>query len=260
MYRILETGRTGLDALQKKMDTISNNLANLQTTGYKSLEVQFEDLIYDQVANKGVPLSREAREMSMELGTGSKIKDVQRQWKQGELEETSSPLDLAIEGKGFFGVEDKNGRFFLTRDGAFHIDGNGQLVDSRGNLVVAQINASLFQWKQISIDEEGRIFGKNQWGNSQEIGKIRLFDITNQNRLINVGENYFSVENEDILLTSENMEGEWGKICQGFLERSNVDPTKEMVNMLITQRAYQMNTKSITAADEMWSMVNQLRR
>ena len=97
MYRILQTGRTGLDALQKKMDIISNNIANVQTHGYKGLKVQFEDLIYDELANKGIPLSQQAREKPIEVGTGSKIKNIERSWIQGILEETQNPFHLAIE-------------------------------------------------------------------------------------------------------------------------------------------------------------------
>ncbi len=260
MYRILQIGRTGLDTFQRKMDSISNNIANVQTTGYKSLKVQFEDLVYDQVANKGVPLSLEAREKPTEIGTGSRVKSIERQFEQGIPRETSNPLDLAIQGEGFFGVRDEGGNLLLTRDGAFTVDSNGQLVDSRGNPVVGEFKFPLSQWKNIAIDESGTITVENELGQIQGAGKITLFTVVDKNALTSVGGNYFSVENAGDLLNNQNGNEGWGKIRQGFLEQSNVDIGEELVNMLIAQRAYQINTKSITAGDEMWNMVNQLRR
>lgn len=262
MYRILQTGRTSLDAMQRKMDTISNNIANVQTTGYKSMKVQFEDLVYDEIANRGVPLSQEAREKPIAIGTGSKVKDAQREFDQGILQETSNSLDLAIEGEGFFGVTNENGEFLLTRDGAFTLDAEGQLVDSRGNSVVVETNFPLSQWQEseIVINERGVLFAESQAGQSIEIGRIPLFNVADKDGLMSRGENYFSTENAtDVLVGGEGTEG-WGSIHQGFLEGSGVDIGEELVDMLITQRAYEMNTKSIHSADEMWNMVNQLRR
>lgn len=262
MYRILQTGRTGLEALQKKMDTISNNIANVQTHGYKGMEVQFEDLVYDQVANKGVPLSQEAGEKPIEIGTGSKVKSTERRFIQGILEETSYPYHLAIEGEGFFGVRGGNGEIYLTRDGGFTLDAQGQLVDSRGNHVIMDVNSPLSQWKErgIAINEEGIVFGLDEAGQPVEIGNIALFNVPDKSMLISKGDNYFSTENLEVLYTNENTNEDWGSIHQGFLEKSSVNIGKELVDMLITQRAYQINTKSIHSADEMWSMVNQLKR
>lgn len=262
MYRILQTGRTGLDALQKKMDIISNNIANVQTHGYKGLKVQFEDLVYDELANKGIPLSQQAREKPIEVGTGSKIKNIERSWIQGILEETQNPFHLAIEGEGFFGVRTGNNETYLTRDGGFILDAQGQLVDARGNQVVMEVYSPLSQWKEngIAINQAGVVLGIDDEGKEVEIGQIRLFQVRDQSELISKGDNYFSLENIEILYTNENRMRNWGHIQQGFLERSSVNIGEELVDMLITQRAYQINTKSIHSADEMWSMVNQLKR
>lgn len=262
MYRTLQTGRTGLDALQKKMDVISNNIANVQTHGYKGVKVQFEDLVYDELANKGIPLSQQAREKPIEVGTGSRIKSTQRKWTQGILEETKDAFHLAIEGKGFFGVEDESGETYLTRDGGFIMDAQGQLVDARGNPVIMDIYSPLGQWKQngIAIDQEGAVWGVDDEGQAVELGAIRLFQVQDQNQLISKGDNYFSLENIEILYNNTNRVGDWGNIHQGFLEKSSVDIGEELIEMLITQRAYQINTKSIHSADEVWSMVNQLKR
>lgn len=262
MYRILQTGRTGLEALQKKMDTISNNMANVQTHGYKGMKIQFEDLVYDEVANKGIPLSQEAREKSIEIGTGSRVKSTERRFIQGILEETSYPYHLAIEGEGFFGVRGVNGENYLTRDGGFTLDAQGQLVDSHGNHVIMDVYSPLSQWEDrgIAINQEGIVFGVDDAGQPVEIGEISLFNVPDKSMLISVGDNYFSTENLEVLYSNENRNGDWGKIHQGFLEKSSVNIGEELVDMLITQRAYQINTKSIHTADEMWSMVNQLKR
>jgi flagellar basal-body rod protein FlgG len=262
MYRILQTGRTGLEALQKKMDTISNNIANVQTHGYKGMEVQFEDLVYDEVANKGVPLSQEAREKPIEIGTGSRVKSTERRFIQGILEETTYPYHLAIEGEGFFGVQDANGETYLTRDGGFTLDSQGQLVDSRGNHVIMDTYSPLSQWSKngIVINEAGVVSGLDDIGQPVEIGSIRLFNVPDKSILISKGDNYFSTENLEVIYTNENINEDWGSIHQGYLEKSSVNIGKELVDMLVTQRAYQINTKSIHSADEMWSMVNQLKR
>lgn len=261
MYRILQTGRTGLEALQRKMDVISNNIANVQTNGYKNMEVQFEDLVYDRIANRGVPLSDAARGKPIELGTGSRVKSTARNFKQGPMAETGYPFHMAIEGEGFFGVQDENGNLFLTRDGGFTLDAEGQLVDARGNRVVMELYSPLAQWKDngISIDARGVFTGINEEGQIVEIGRLRLYNVPDKSLLTSIGSNYFSAENVDLVDNTEIYEG-WGQIRQGFLEESSVDIGKEMVDMLVTQRAYQINTKSIHAADEMWSMVNQMKR
>ncbi len=260
MYRILQTGRTGLDSIQKKMDTIAHNIANVQTVGYKSLDVQFGDLVYDQVANRGIPQTLQAREKPIEIGTGSRVKNILHRFKQGILQETSNSFDLAIEGEGFFGVQDENGVILLTRNGAFSQDADGNLVDSQGNHVVMDIYLPLSQFigEDIAIDERGILTSTDQAGQTFEIGRIPLLDVPDKAMLSSVGENYFSVAIQADIFILDNEQS--GKIHQGYLENSSVDLSKELTEMLITQRAYSINTRSIHAADEMWSMVNQLRR
>lgn len=260
MNRILQTGRTGLDSIQKKMDTIAHNIANVQTVGYKSLDVQFGDLVYDQVANRGIPQTTEAREKPIEIGTGSRVKSLMHRFKQGILQETSNSLDLAIEGEGFFGIQSENGVVYLTRNGAFSLDADGNLVDSKGNHLVLEIYLPLSQFsaEDIAIDERGILTSTNQAGQNVEIGRIPLFNVPDKAMLNSVGENYFTAATQADIYTMDNEQA--GKILQGYLESSSVDLSKELTEMLITQRAYSVNTRSIHAADEMWSMVNQLRR
>ena len=231
------------------MDTIAHNIANVQTVGYKSLDVQFSDLIYDTTANRGIPLTPGAREKPIEMGTGSRVKSIMHRFGQGILLETSNPLDLAISGEGFFGVEGENGEIYLTRNGAFALDGNGRLVDSQGNHVLLDIYSPLYQPAEgnIAIDENGIITSTDETGQSVELGRIPLFHVPDKAVLTGIGENYFSAARQaDIYL----LEGdESGKIIQGYLETSSVDLVKELTEMLITQRAYSINTRSIHAAD-----------
>ena len=259
MNRILQTGRTGLDSIQKRMDTIAHNIANVQTHGYKSLEVHFGDLVYDQVANRGIPQTPQARQKPVEIGTGSRVKSVMHRFKQGVLQETSNSLDLAIEGEGFFGVESENGVVYLTRNGAFSLDANGNLVDSNGYQLVldSYVPLSQFSGEDIAIDERGILTSIDQAGQGVVIGRIPLFDVADRAMLTSVGENYFSADQADIFTLDENQAG---RIRQGYLESSSVDLAKELTEMLVTQRAYSINTRSIHSADEMWGMVNQLRR
>ncbi|MGI6537632.1 MAG: flagellar hook-basal body protein [Caldicoprobacterales bacterium] len=262
MNRILQTGRTGLDSMQRKMDAVAHNISNVQTTGYKPLKVNFADLIYDRAPVRGVPLTSEAREKPIETGTGSRVKTLMRRFEQGNLQETSNPLDLAIQGRGFFGVQDPEGNVYLTRDGAFSIDANGNLVDSQGNLLIwysFSDEAVHFGSKEnITVDERGIITISDETGQPVAAGMIALFDVTDKSMLFSVGDNYYTLEDQealaDITLINDS------KILQGCLESSAVDMTKELTEMLITQRAYQINARSIHAADEMWGMVNQLRR
>lgn len=261
MNRILQTARTGLDSIQKKMDTIAHNIANVQTVGFKSLDVQFGDLIYDQVANRGVPLTLDAREKPIEIGTGSRVKAMVRRFEQGIPQQTSNPLDLAIGGEGFFGIEDQNGDILLTRNGAFTWDGDGWLVDSLGNHVLVEMYSQEYPLDKddITIDERGVLIGSDGAGQPIQIGRIPIYDVPDQSMLTAMGENYFAAENQADIFILNNQAG-GSRILQGYLESSSVDIAKQLTDMLITQRAYSINTKSIHAADEMWSMVNQLRR
>ena len=262
MNRILQTGRTGLDSIQKEMDTIAHNIANVQTDGYKTMEVQFEDLVYDRVENRGTPMTPEARQKPIEIGTGSRVKSILHRFDQGILQETSEPFDLAIQGEGFFGVEGENGEILLTRDGAFSVDGNGNLVDSSGRPVRMDVASPLSQWptEEITIEENGRLTCSDQAGRTVEIGKIHLYNVPDKAMLLDRGDNTFSAERQEDIYDYNNRQEESGVIKQGFLEGSSVDIAKELTDMFLTQRAYEINTKSIHAADEMWGMTNQLRR
>lgn len=255
MIRNLQIGKAGLDAFQKKMDSIANNIANVQTTGYKKQNVDFEDLFYDTMDGKGIPLSQEAKEKGLEIGLGSKIKGEYRVFEQGNLEESPNPLDLAIKGEGFFGVYDKEGNLMLTRDGNFSLDKNGYLVDKYGNRVALDSNRSLSQWsrEELRIDGEGNIIASN----NQRIDKILLYSVEDKSLLVSKGNNNYQVVGQK-WITNRNRD--LGEIKQGYLEKSNVDIGNEMIQMIITQRAYQMNIKSVQSADEMWTMVNHLRK
>ena len=262
MNRILQTGRTGPDSIQSKMDTIAHNIANVRTDGYKAMEVQFGDLVYDLVDNRGTPMTPEARTKPIEIGTGSRVKSIVHRFEQGTPQETKKPLDLAIQGEGFFGVEGENGEVLLTRDGAFTLDGGGTLVDESGRPVRMDVFSPLSRWSagDIHIDENGLLTGSGANGQIVNIGRIRLYDVPDKSTLHAVGNNLFAAERQEDIYDTADRPGERGSIKQGFLEGSTVDIAQELTDMLVTQRAYSINTKSIQAADDLWGMVNQLRR
>ncbi len=263
MNRILQTGRVGLDSIQNKMDIIAHNIANVQTNGYKAMEVQFEDLIYDRLGNKGTPITRNTAGKPVQIGTGSRIKTIQHRFDNGIPQETSGPFDLAIQGEGFFGVEGENGETLLTRDGAFSVDGGGHLVDGSGRRVRMDLFSPLTQWpvKDITIDEKGLMTCSDPvTGQSAEVGRIHLYRAADPAMLIDHGDNTFYAAGPEDIYEAGNRPDTGSIIRQGFLEGSTVDMTKELTDMLMTQRAYQINTKSIHAADELWGMTNQLRR
>jgi len=274
MFKTLNIGKSGLKSFQNKMNIISNNMANVQTTGYKKGNVSFEDLIYDELDVYGTPLSEELSKDGAEMGIGVRNRKMSRIFNQGSLKETGSKYDFAIEGEGFFGVEnEKTGEMFLTRDGSFSLDKEGRLVDGNGNIVMIEDN-----------ENSGLYYGEDNYSEDSEkqtinIDNIKLFNVVNKDDLINEEGNYFSVRNTDDLIENSSYDEQsynsysydiaydnsysdtkFGKVRQGFLEMSNVDLGEEITDMLVTQRAYQINTKSIQSADDMWSMINNIRR
>lgn len=257
MYRILSTGKSGLTAFQKQLDLISNNISNTQTEGYKQLKVRFESLLADSIKNNGVPLSDELRNQDARIGTGTMTTESYRDNEQGVIVKDINPLALAIQGEGYFGIVDDAGNQFLTRNGQFTLSEEGQLMDFNGNSLDVDYKRDEFDQDQdIEITEEGLIIQRNSLGAEREMGRIKLYEVESYNLLIENGNGYLtSDEITEIDLTkSETL------IKQGYIEKSNVDIGKELVQMMMTQRAYELNTRTLKAADEMWSLANNLRR
>lgn len=263
MLRVLWSSRSAMSAQQEKLDSISNNIANVNTEGYKRTDVNFRDLVYESLNRKGYPNSEE-NALNSYNGTGVRTGDWIRDTKQGNLSETSVTTDLAIDGQGYFEVllpelnEDGTNKKAYTRNGSFNIDSTGNLVDKNGNRLNINFNADVSSQDRVltkdnfTVDEQGNIRKKN--GNTLDvIGKINLYNVLGDNSLKSIGNNLFVADTETPYLSQNN------SIRQGFLELSNVDLSKEMTDMIITQRAFQLSSKAMTTADEMWGMANNLR-
>lgn len=254
MLRVLWNGRSSMIAQQEKLDAISNNIANSNTTGYKREEVSFQDLMYETLDRRGYPVNK-GENKNLITGTGVKTGQWIRDNSQGNVVDTGAKTDLAIDGPGYFRVRGPEGDM-LTRGGSFNIDVNGKLVDKNGNLLVIRPygnNANVPLTKDnFSIKEDGVITVK-QGNDYIEIGKIDIYNTIGDNDLLSVGENlYIPKEGVQPKLINSN-------IMQGFLENSNVDMAKEMSDMIITQRAFSFGSRAVTTADEMWGMVNNMR-
>lgn len=251
MLRTLWNGRAGLFSNQNRMDVISNNIANTNTNGYKRMDVSFKDLVYDKINSNGLPTESDDREGLLQ-GTGSRADILVRDTKQGVALGTGVMTDMAIDGSGYFRLisRDENGntKYLYTRDGSFRIseiNGERCFIHSSGYMLDIESYEADNISDEIFIRPDGELF----FGNKSS-GKIRLYNFKDLDGIVPLGDNLFYSEGE--------IEAD-GKIMQGYLEASNVDIAKELVNMIITQRAFQLNSKSITAGDEMWQQVNNLR-
>lgn len=260
MIRALWTASTGMDAQQLNMDVIANNLANVNTTGFKKSRADFQELLYQNVRTAGSAASSDNEvPTGIQVGLGVRTAAVQRVFTVGDLQQTGNQLDLAIEGEGFFQVELPTGETAYTRAGSFKKDGTGRVVTSDGYPLIPELvipeNAS-----KISIGEDGTVqvfLDGQQLGT--DLGSIELTTFSNPAGLSSLGRN-LQVETVSSGAPSTGIPGELGlgTLAQGFLEGSNVNLMEEMVNMIAGQRAYEVNSKVIKTADEMLQMTNNL--
>ena len=262
MIRALYTAASGMSAQQQNIDNVAHNLANVNTTGFKKARVEFEDLVYDQTRVPGSPTSTTAEApIGLETGLGVRAVATARDFSRGNLKSTSSPLDLAIEGDGFFQIQLPSGDVGYTRAGAFHLNGEGTMVTSEGYPVEPQIqipsNAT-----SISISKDGVVsVALPGQAAAQQVGTLELAAFQNPAGLRANGGNIFlqSTASGDPQVGAAGEDGR-GMIQQGFTEDSNVSVVEEMVNMILGQRAYEANSRVIKAADEMLQQVNQIVR
>lgn len=260
MIGALWTAATGMNSQQKNIDVTSNNLANVNTGGFKKSRVNFADLMYKTIKQPGTPNSQGSQvPVGIEIGHGSKVASTQKVFTQGNIKNTDNPLDLLIEGDGFFKVMKPDGTVAYTKDGSFKQDSTGRVVTSDGYPLQPEIVIPE-DATDISITSDGTVNVKT--GNSTEqIGQIQLHRFANPAGLNSQGRNLFAqtVASGDPQTGVPGEQG-FGNVSQGFLEKSNVKVVEEMVNMISAQRAYDVNSKAIKAADEMLQTANQLKR
>lgn len=260
MIRSLWIAKTGLETQQTQMDVISNNLANVSSSGFKKSRAVFEDLMYQNMRQPGAQSSQQTQLPSgLQVGTGVRAVATERIHTQGNLQQTGNDKDVAISGAGFFQVLQPDGATSYTRDGNFQVDSQGQLVTSSGFPVQPAIaipaNAQSF-----SIAKDGTV-SVTQAGNPApvQIGQLQLATFINPTGLESKGENMY-LETAASGAPNINMPGTngVGTLSQGYVETSNVNVVEELVNMIQTQRAYEINSKSITTSDQMLQKLTQL--
>lgn len=260
MISSLWIAKTGLDAQQINMTVISNNLANVSTNGFKRSRVVFEDLIYQNIREAGTNSSAETTLPSgFQLGTGVRPVSTEKIHSQGNLSKTDSPKDIAINGPGFFQVQLPDNNIAYTRDGSFQLDSNGQLVTHSGFPVIPEINIPP-NATNINIARDGVVSVSIQ-GQTQPtiVGQINIVNFMNNAGLENLGENLYkeTQASGEPIDTTPGLNGT-GLLYQGYVETSNVNVAEELVNMIQTQRAYEINSKAINTSDQMLQKLSQL--
>lgn len=260
MIRSLWIAKTGLEAQQTNMDVISNNLANVSTTGFKRQRAVFEDLLYQTLRQPGAQSSEQTTIPSgLQLGTGVRPIATERLHSQGSLTQTNNPLDIAIQGGGFFQVQMPDGTTAYTRAGAFQLDQNGQMVTASGYPVQPAITLPQ-DVKNVTIGNDGTvsITVSGQTG-QQQVGQLTLATFMNDAGLESIGENLY-LETESSGAPNDSTPGlnGAGTLKQAYLETSNVNVAEELVSMIQTQRAYEINSKAVSTSDQMLQRLSQL--
>ncbi len=262
MIRALWTATTGMQSQQMNIDIIANNLANVNTSGFKRSRGDFQDLLYQTLRLAGTASSA-ATEVptGIQIGHGSRIAAVQKIFQQGDFMQTLNELDLTIEGKGFFQILQPDGEIGYTRSGAFKLDSDGRIVNSDGYPMEPEITVP-DDTVNITIGPDGTV-SVLQSGETAatEVGNIELARFPNPAGLKSIGRNLF-VETDASGDPTTGVPGDdgFGTIAQGFLEMSNVNVVEEMVNMITAQRAYEINSKVIQTSDNMLQVANNLKR
>lgn len=260
MMRSLWTAATGMQAMQLSIDVTANNLSNVSTTSFKRSRAEFEDLMYHTLKIAGAETPGGDRlPTGLQVGMGVRPVTVHKEFVVGDFKATGNPLDLAIEGNGFFEVE-VNGEPAYTRAGAFKLDNEGRIVTANGYPLQPEFNVPV-ETQNIVVTEQGRIVAMDKFGEELAAADIPLYTFVNPAGLNSIGRNlYLPTEASDDPLEGVPGEDNVGTIAQGFLEGSNVDMVEEMVGLITGQRAYEVNSKTIQTSDQMLQTAIQLKR
>lgn len=262
MIRALWTAASGMQAQQKNIDVVAHNLANVNTTGFKRSRADFQDLIYQNLKSTGAPATNATQvPTGIQIGLGTRLAAVTKIFSPGDFTQTGNELDIAIEGDGFFQIQQPDGTTGYSRAGAFKRDSQGRVVTPEGNPLLPEIvipnNAT-----KINIGSDGTVSVQQAGQNAPTtVGNIQLASFSNPSGLSAQGKNIYLPSDASGTATTgtPGLEG-LGSIAQGLLEMSNVNVAEEMVNMIVGQRAYEINSKAVQASDEMLQTANNLRR
>ena len=262
MIKAMRTAASGMSSQQMNVDNIANNLANVNTTGFKRSKLEFQDVLYQNYRRAGVASAIGSEvPVGLAIGYGTRPAATVREFSTGDLSLTTNPLDIAIEGDGFFEVQLPDGSTGYTRDGAFKLSSDGRMVTSDGYFVLPEITIPE-DATAISVGQDG-VIEVQQYGQDDptEIGQLELARFINPAGLAAIGRNILiqtSASGDPITGTPSQLG--LGRTNQGYLEMSNVQVVDEMVNMIVAQRAYEMNSKAIQTADDMSQIANNLKR
>jgi len=263
MFRALNTAASGMIAQQLNLDNIANNLANASTAGFRKRRLQFQDLLYQNMVMPGAAATQQTTiSTGLQIGLGARSSASEMIQTQGDLTQTENPLDLAIQGQGFFQIQLPTGDFAYTRSGTFHLDQQGQMVTADGNPLQPSITIPTGA-TSVTIGADGTV-SVTQPGQTaaQQVGSIQLALFANPGGLNSVGSNLFlptTASGDAVLGVPGGNEG-LGSIQQGYQEQSNVNVVEEFVQMILAQRAYESNSKVAQAADQMFQDVNAMSR
>jgi flagellar basal-body rod protein FlgG len=260
MIRAMWTAATGMSAQQMMIDVTANNLANVSTTSFKKSRADFEDLFYATYKDKGGPTTTGGNvPVGIQVGMGTRPVSVQKIFSQGDYMETKNDLDLAIEGDGFFMVISDDQEVY-TRDGSFKLDNDSYIVNSRGERLQPDFSVPV-NTTSITIAKNGDITCLSSNGEVLSSGQIPVYTFTNSAGLNSIGRNGFTpTEASGDPIQGVAGTDNFGTIAQGYLEMSNVDAIEEMINMIVGQRAYELNSKAIKTADSMLQVANGIVR
>jgi len=262
MLRALWTAGTGMDVQQTNLDVIANNIANVNTTAFKTSRANFQDLMYQTLRLQGTKTEQGNQvPTGIQIGHGAKLAAVQKQFTQGDYQQTGNQLDVAIEGNGFFQIQLPSGEKAYTRSGSFQSDSEGRICTSDGYLLDPSITIPQTAMS-VTIANDGTVSVQQQ-GQSQlqTIGTLSLWSFPNVGGLNAIGKNlYQETDASGAPLSGTAGQNGYGTIMQGYLELSNVNVMQEMINLIIGQRAYEANSKAIQAADQMLQIANNVRQ
>jgi flagellar basal-body rod protein FlgG len=262
MIRALYTAASGMSAQQTNLDTVANNLANSATAGFRQRQVQFEDMIYQNLITPGSAQTQQTLSAGLQVGLGTKSAASEMIMTQGDFNQTNGPLDLAIQGAGFFQISRPDGTIAYTRAGNFHPNNQGTIVTTNGDTVIPAItvpsnatNITISQYGVVTATLPGQ-------ANPAQLGTIQLATFANSAGLNSVGGNLLeqTASSGNPITDAPGGTSGMGTLQQGYLENSNVDVVAEFVQMILAQRAYESNSKVIHVADDMYSQINGLIR
>lgn len=247
--------KSALQSHQSKLNNVAHNIANVNTTGFKKKDSHFAELLHNTVTDQDVRLSENA---DVSLNAGVRMASSKDSFTQGALNHTGETLHLAVGGNGFFGVRNADGEMLLTRDGAFHINDQGEVVSDRGEALDMELTVPVEQWdrQSLTISETGEILTTIN-GENTVAGRIPLYLPQHSNALESAGGNAYRVTDGAELLSSINAPASFGTINSGYLEASAVDLAQSLTEMMLSQRAYSLNAKVMQSTDEMYSLINQ---